>query len=587
MTNQPVAPPRTAFRKSLVCGAAAGLLGGLTMLAFMAFLRLASGVATPTEMIFDRAFPFVTVRFFIGALVRAGGYSQLKLQGVGGALTGQLVAATVGGVIYALFVRGRTRTGNRNPPRALLDPRGWWLTAPGVLAVWALFTGLLWPQLLTNYHGRPPAQADVINALGLLASFGVCGVAIMVFHGLLTVPPRAAAMPATDEEPSTAGLTRRRFLAGGVGALAAVALGGMLRRLYQLGTFHYDGTQYGGPQVRKITPTDKFYQVTKNLVDPDVARDLWRFDIVGHVETPRVWTFHELTALPAVEQETTLQCISYGVGSGLISNAVWKGVPLPTLLAMVKPKADSAAVLFHAADGFFETFPVSKANEPTTLVAWEMNGEPLPPRHGFPMRMIVPGIYGERNPKWVTRLEFLARDDPRLKINRHGLEGVGFYTEQGWGPNIFVPTTSRIDAPLVGGGGFAEPFKVGQKVEFRGMAFGGDKGISQVEVSTDGGQTYAPADLHQPGTKISWSLWRYEWTPAQPAEEVRVFVRAVNGEGERQIERFRDQVPHGALGLHWVRGRVVAGEETPKVASVGPVQPGPRSALRHRSVGNA
>ncbi len=133
---------------------------------------------------------------------------------------------------------------------------------------------------------------------------------------------------------------------------------------------------------------------------------------------------------------------------------------------------------------------------------------------------------------------------------------MGFYTEQGWGPNIFVPTTSRIDAPLVNGGGFAEPFKVGRKVEFRGMAFGGDKGINQVEVSTDGGQTYQLVDIHQPGTKISWSLWRHEWTPTEAADEVRVFVRAVNGAGERQIEEFRDQVPHGALGLHWVRGRV-------------------------------
>ncbi len=536
-------------------GAAAGLLGGVTMLAFMAFLRLAFSVATPTEMIFDRAFPFVTVKFFIGALVRAGSYSQLKLQGVYGALTGQIVAAVVGGVVYAMFIRWRARAGNRDPKHALIDPRGWGLIAPGVLGVWVLFVGLLWPQLLTSYHGRPPAVATVITSLGLLASFSVCGVAIMIFHGLLTVPPRPASTPAADEPPS-AGLTRSRFLAGGFGALAAVALGGMLRRLYQLGSFTYDGTQYGGPEVQQITPTDKFYQVTKNLVDPDVARDIWRFDIVGNVETPRVWTFHELTALPAVEQETTMQCISYGVGSGLISNAVWKGIPLPTLLAMVQPKSDSVSVLFHAADGFFETFPMSKANEPTTLVAWEMNGEPLPPRHGFPMRMIVPGIYGERNPKWVTRLEFLAKDDPRLKINRHGIEGVGFYTEQGWGPNIFVPTTSRIDAPQVDGNEFADSFTVGEKVEFRGMAYGGDKGISKVEVSTDGGQTYAAADIHQPGTKISWSLWRYEWTPTHPADEVRVYVRAVNGEGEHQVEQFRDQVPHGALGLHWVRGKV-------------------------------
>ena len=526
------------------------------MLAFMAFLRLFFYVATPTEMIFDRAFPFVTVKFFIDALVKAGGYSQLKLQGVFGALSGQLAAAAFGGVVYALFLwwRGRREDGERTRA-SLLDRRGWSLIVPGVLGVWVLFVGLLWPQLLTNYHGRPPVTASIITALGMLASFGVCGVAIMFFYGLLTAPPTANA---PGDSLVGGGVTRRRFLAGGIGALAAVALGGMLRRMHRLGTFGYDGTQYGGPYVQKIVPNDKFYQVTKNLVDPDVARDLWRFDIVGHVENPRRWTFHELAALPAVEQETTLQCISYGVGSGLISNAVWKGVPLPTLLAMVRPKADCAAVLFHAADGYYETFPIAKANEMTTLVAYGMNGEPLPPRHGFPMRMIVPGVYGERNPKWVTRLEFLSKDDPRLKINRHGIEGVGFYTEQGWGPNIFVPTTSRIDAPEVGGGGFAQPFKVGQTVEFRGMAFGGDKGISKVEVSTDGGQSYAPAEIHAPGTLISWSLWRFAWTPTQPAGEVRVFVRAVNGRGERQIEEFRDQVPHGATGLHWVTGRVEA-----------------------------
>ncbi len=540
MDDRPTPSPLPPLWKSLAWGALAGLLGGLVMLTFMAALRLGFGVATPTEMIFDRAFPFVTVKFFIGALVRAGGYSQLKLQGVFGALAGQLGAAAAGGVVYALFVRWLSRAEN---------PRGWRLVVPGVFGVWALFVALLWPQLLTSYAGHPPTQADVLTALGMLASFGVCGTAILFFHALLTTPPRSAA-PA-----DTTGLTRRRFLAGGLGTLAATALAAFLRRLYGLGTFHYDGTQYGGPQVQKLTPNDKFYQVTKNLVDPDVARDIWRFDIVGNVENPRVWTFHELAALPAVEQETTLQCISYGVGSGLISNARWKGVPLPDLLAAVKPKADCATVLFHAADGFFETFPLSKANERTTLVAYEMNGEPIPSHHGFPMRMIVPGIYGERMAKWVTRLEFIQKDDPRLKINRHGIEGVGFYTEQGWGPNIFVPTTSRIDAPAHGGN-FDQPFRVGQPVEFRGMAFGGDKGISAVEVSTDGGQTYAPADIHEPGTLISWSLWRYVWTPTAPAEEIRVFVRAVNGRGERQIEEFRDQVPHGALGLHWVRGKV-------------------------------
>jgi DMSO/TMAO reductase YedYZ molybdopterin-dependent catalytic subunit len=550
-TDSPAKPSLLGRLRRLAFGLLGGFLAGIVMLACMAFLRLFFFVPTPAELIFDRVFPFLTVKFFIGSLVRAGGYTPLKLQGVYGAIAGQLTVASLGGAAYAWFLSWRQSPGVPEAKRRLIDPRGWWLIAPGVLAVWVLMAGLLWPQLLTNYHGRPPGQAYFITSLGMLISFSVCGTALMVFYGLLTAPSPSA----RDPLPSTAGLTRRRFLAGGIGALAAVALGGMLKRLYQLGSFSYDGTQYSGPDVIEITPTDKFYQVTKNLVDPDAARDLWRFDIVGHVENPRTWTFAELTALPAVEQETTLQCISYGVGSGLISNAVWKGIPLPHLLAEVKPKPGAVSVLFHAADGFFETFPYAKAIEPTTLVAWEMNGGPLPPRHGFPMRMIVPGVYGERSAKWITRLEFLAADDPRLKIKRHEIEGVGFYTEQGWGPNIYVPTTSRIDAPPVAGDHFADNFSLGQPVDLHGMAFGGDKGISKVELSFDGGLQWREVPITAPGTLISLSMWHYRWTPEQ-AGDCEVVVRATNSRGEPQIATFRDQVPHGATGLHHVKGTV-------------------------------
>ena len=556
MTTADSAPQPSWFARLqvLACGLVAGLMAGVVMLAAMAFLRLFFYVPTPAEMIFDRVFPFLTVKFFIASLVRAGGYSPLKLHGVYGALAGQLAVAGLGGIAYAWFIGWGRPPGDGERSGRILDPRGWRLVVPGVLAVWVLLSALLWPQMLTNYHGRPPGQAYLISGLGMLISFSVCGLAIMFFYGLLTAATRP---PAAAINPAAAGLTRRRFLAGGIFALSAVALGGMLRRLFQLGSFSYDGTQYGGPEVVEITPTDKFYQVTKNLVDPDAARDLWRIDVVGHVETPRTWSFAELTALPAVEQATTMQCISYGVGSGLISNAIWKGTPLTNLLAAVHPKPGAVTVLFHAADGFFETFPFSKAIEPTTLAAWEMNGEPLPPRHGFPVRLIVPGVYGERSPKWVTRLELLAADDPRLKIKRHEIEGVGFYTEQGWGPNIYVPTTSRIDAPQVDGNHFADAFRVGEPVKLHGMAFGGDKGISQVELSFDDGHTWTQAPITVPGTLISWSMWAYEWTPEKEGDCV-IVVRAANAKGEPQIATFRDQVPHGATGLHRVNGHVAA-----------------------------
>jgi DMSO/TMAO reductase YedYZ molybdopterin-dependent catalytic subunit len=546
---------RRHWLKTLIWGFFAGVLAGIAMLLTMALLRLFFGWPTPTELIFDRIFPMLTVEFFIGSLVRAGGYTPLKLQGVFGALVGQLIVAGLGGVLYAFYLRRRDRrNGSRITGNALFDARGWLLIISGVLAATILFIALLWPTLVTNYRGFPPGAAHVIASIEMLISFSVCGIGIMFFYGLLTRPLHPAGV---DEKGIAFGRSvgRRRFVALGIGAALALALGSTLRRLFRMGTFSYDGRQYRGPKVQKITPIrpdDEFYQVSKNLIDPDIARDSWRLDIVGQVENPRVYSFADIAALPAVEQETTLLCISYGVGSGLCSNAIWKGVPLPTLLAQVKPKANVTTVLFRAADGYYETFRFPKAMEPTTLVAYEMNGEPLPQRHGFPLRLIVPGLYGEKNPKWLTRIELLTEADGRL----HRRHGCGFYKEQGWGrQGDAIPTHSRFDAPQVRGDHFEAPFQVGKTVELRGMAFGGDRGISKVEISSDDGKTWVDAEIIKPGTKLSWSLWSYQWTPAEEAES-RLVVRATDGNGQLQISEYRDQVPDGATGLHRVRAKV-------------------------------
>ncbi|PYL73735.1 MAG: hypothetical protein DMF22_00755 [Verrucomicrobia bacterium] len=553
--SSPRSTDRPHWLKTLTWGFCAGVLAGLTMLLTMALLRLFLGWPTPTELIFDRIFPLLTVEFFIGSLVRAGGYTPLKLQGVFGALAGQVIVAGLGGVLYAFYLRRRDRHGSaQSVGSSLFDARGWPLIIPGVLVATILFVVLLWPTLFTNYRGLPPATAHWIAALEMLISFSICGIGIMVFYGLLSSPPHAEVADKTATAVSVS-VGRRRFVALGIGAAVALALGGTLRRLFRMGTFSYDGRQYGGPRVQKITPIrpdDEFYQVSKNLVDPDVARDSWRLDIVGQVENPRVYSFADIAAMPAIEQESTLLCISYGVGTGLCSNAIWKGVPLPTLLGQVKPKPNVTTVLFRAADGYYETFRFEKAMEPTTLVAYEMNGEPLPRRHGFPLRLIVPGLYGEKNPKWLTRIELLDEADGRL----HRRHGCGFYKEQGWGrQGDAIPTHSRFDAPQVRGDHFEAPFQVGKTVELRGMAFGGDRGISKVEISSDDGKTWDDAEITKPGTKLSWSLWSYQWTPNEEGE-TRMVVRATDGEGKLQISEYRDQVPDGATGLHSVRARV-------------------------------
>src|SRR5712664_3874809 len=179
--------------KTVIWGFIAGALAGMAMLLTMALLRLFLGWPTPTELIFDRVFPLLTVEFFIGSLVRAGGYTPLKLQGVFGALAGQVIVAGLGGVIYAFYLERRDRRdGGRAISSSLVDARGWPLIITGVLIATVLLVTLLWPTLFTNYRGLPPGIAHAIASLEMLISFSLCGIGIMFFHGLLSRPPFAA-----------------------------------------------------------------------------------------------------------------------------------------------------------------------------------------------------------------------------------------------------------------------------------------------------------------------------------------------------------------------------------------------------------
>jgi DMSO/TMAO reductase YedYZ molybdopterin-dependent catalytic subunit len=164
-----------------------------------------------------------------------------------------------------------------------------------------------------------------------------------------------------------------------------------------------------------------------------------------------------------------------------------------------------------------------------------MNGETLPDRHGFPARVIVPGYFGEKHVKWITRIE--VADD----------SAIGFYEKQGWGPDFIVPTRSRFDVPdnqstftsAIAANGIA----------VRGVAFGGDRGISRVEVSFDDGNTWQDAKLDYPGTKLTWALWSYDWRPAA-ADNYTLVVRATDGEGA--VQEWDEERPFksGTTGFH-------------------------------------
>jgi len=279
--------------------------------------------------------------------------------------------------------------------------------------------------------------------------------------------------------------------------------------------------------------------VTKNVIDPNVDAGIWRLEIGGLVEEPHSYTFEQLQNLSHIDQESTLMCISNQIGAGLMSNAVWQGVPLRDLLQASRPLPGAVEVFLNGVDGYTDTFAIEKAMEPTTIVAFAMNGEPLPFRHGYPARVVVPGLFGEKNVKWVTRIDVIDHD------------GKGFYEQQGWGPNFVIPTRSRIDVPEGG-----RPLPAGVPTTIRGVAFGGNRGISRVEISTGDGVTWRQTQIDYPGTRLSWALWSADWTPAQPGT-YRLLVRATDGTGAVQTPDFRDIVPQGATGYHRVAVQVV------------------------------
>nr|MDQ2658989.1 molybdopterin-dependent oxidoreductase [Verrucomicrobiota bacterium] len=236
-------------------------------------------------------------------------------------------------------------------------------------------------------------------------------------------------------------------------------------------------------------------------------------------------------------QETTLMCISNGLGAGLMSNAVWKGVPLAALLEAAGASKEARKVKLYGVDNYADTFPIEKALEPTTLIAYEMNGERLPDRHGFPARAIVPGYFGEKHVKWITRIELAGED------------AEGFYEKQGWGPDFMVPIRARIDVPYEEE--WIEAATAAKGIPMKGVAFAGTKGVSRVEVSTDDGKNWADATIDYPGTRLTWVLWSYHWQPENPGD-YSLTVRATNGDDELQTFDEKRPFKSGTSGFHKV-----------------------------------
>jgi DMSO/TMAO reductase YedYZ molybdopterin-dependent catalytic subunit len=342
--------------------------------------------------------------------------------------------------------------------------------------------------------------------------------------------------------------SRRNFIRRGLAAVAGLVIGGTLLIRFLTSKspleinianadvpFDPPPDDAAFPDVPGISPeitkNDDFYTVDINIVKPSVDHETWSLKVHGLVDEPYTLTYSKLQSdFEVVETAHTLTCISNEVGGDLISTAIWRGVRLKDVLDRAGLKDGVIDVVFRAAEGYSDSISLAKAIEATTLVVFGMNGTALPREHGFPARIIVPGIYGMKNVKWLTEIEPVNRDYK------------GYWMVRGWSDIAKVKTESRIDTPH-------ERAKLPAKVA--GVAWAGNRLISRVEVSDDGGASWRPALLKRALSPLTWRLWAIELEPGKGGRR-KVLVRAVDGTGTTQTPLKTAPHPDGASGYHKV-----------------------------------
>jgi hypothetical protein len=246
-----------------------------------------------------------------------------------------------------------------------------------------------------------------------------------------------------------------------------------------------------------------------------------------------------------VEKTITLECVSNEVGGPLISNARWRGVPLSVLLNQAGLRPNAREIVVQAADAYSDSIPVELGLAADTMLAVYMNDDDLPRDHGFPVRLLVPGLFGMENVKWLTGIQVIS-----------GSYRGGYWQTRGWAKFAVVRTMSKISVPIADAAVSVKgPIMIG------GVAFAGNRGIQRVELGVSladdaGAANWAPAELLQEGSAITWRLWQYNWRPVKTGTYVLV-VRATDGTGMLQVAENAPIFPSGSTGYHSVKVRVV------------------------------
>lgn len=363
---------------------------------------------------------------------------------------------------------------------------------------------------------------------------------------------RLIARPDTTTENSTVErIDRRWFLIKLGGATASVTIAGAVvgalvggrRETIAEGELWSSGHRLpnAGADVQPVpgtrpefTPLAQHYRIDINTILPSIDGDTWRLNIGGLVERPLEVTLNEIRSYEPMHQFVTLECISNTIPGDLIGTQRWSGVSMQKLLPGWGLLPNATHLKITSADGFWETIAVEKIiSDDRVMLCYAWDGVPLLTKHGFPLRIYIPDVYGMKQPKWIESIEAMDHWEP------------GYWVVRGWSREAQMDTTSIIDTIAVEQR-FTTP--EGQTlIPVGGIAFAGARGISKVEVQIDDGE-WREARLRAPISEKTWVIWRYEH-PFQPGQHT-VTVRAYDGSGTLQIREPTPPHPDGATGWH-------------------------------------
>jgi DMSO/TMAO reductase YedYZ molybdopterin-dependent catalytic subunit len=518
---------RPARRTSLWTGAFLGAIAAVALVALGFLAHRAFGVPFAPYDVFEW-----TSRWLPGSVVTAGIETLVTvISALGIHPTARAAKAAEESLAIMLFLAGSAALGALVVAAGRAAPR-----RPPLLL--GLAAGAVWSAVVLQSE----------RALGEATAKGVAWVVFVHLAWGAAVGWSIHALESAPGDDRAVRAARRSLLmklaAGVAGASALlVTIAGRIRRGRPVAAPGIAEPQRG-PRARavpgtrpEITPNDAFYRIDIDLEPPRIDASTWRLRVEGMVDSPLSLTLDEVRALPAVSQMITLECISNRLGGDLIGTSRWTGARLSDVLRAAAARDGAEAVLIHAADGYYESVSMADAHDERMLLVYEMNGEPLAPAHGFPLRIYVPNRHGMKLPKWIERLRVSDRPGP------------GSWVDRGWSKEAVPHTTSVIDTV-----GMSMMLGTAAVLPVGGIAYAGARGISRVEVQVDDGPWAEAQLLEPPLGPLTWVLWRYDW-PYGPGKHT-FRVRAYDGQGVLQPVEERPPHPDGASGVHEMTLRV-------------------------------